>query len=190
MAGLTLPALAAEAGGLGMHIVGMILYLHVSACGYCIYILVRQMSIVWVWIRRFTEGHGIASHYGYDSLYVQLLKYGQYVCKVIEISVVQSHHNGLFGQVVPFGVFDKILDKHRFVAVIQKVLHIFPKYRRGDDICAGPGLALEYAVVHYCRQRHRFRIRIVNGSSLAAGKQEKRSPQGDKFQLEFHGIRI
>ena len=25
---------------------------------------------------------------------------------------------------------------------------------------------------------------------LAAGKQEKRSPQGDKFQLEFHGIRI
>ena len=54
----------------------------------------------------------------------------------------------------------------------------------------GPGLALEYAVVHYCRQRHRFRSRIVNGSSLAAGKQEKRSPQGDKFQLEFHGIRI
>ena len=59
-------AAAAEAGGLGMHIVGMILYLHVSAYGYCIYILVRQMSIVWVWIRRFTEGHGIASHYGYN----------------------------------------------------------------------------------------------------------------------------
>ena len=51
------------------------------------------LKIVWVWIRRFTEGHGIASHYGYDGLYVQLLKYGQYVCKVIEISVVQSHQD-------------------------------------------------------------------------------------------------